>query len=58
MGWGPRQSALVLGLVAGSLVSGGGLELDDPWGPFQLKSYYGSMKSVYQRKGEIVDTGQ
>ena len=36
-GWGPGQPGLVPDLVVGGLACGrgGGLESDDPWGPFQ-----------------------
>ena len=39
VGWGPRQPGLVLNGEDGGPACGGGLELDDPWGPFQPKQF-------------------
>ena len=41
-GWGPGQSDLVLNLAVGKPACGRGLELGDPWGPFQPKPFYDS----------------
>jgi len=35
VGWGCGQPGLVLSVEVGGPVCGGGLELRDPWGPFQ-----------------------
>ena len=35
VGWGPGQPGLVLDVEVGGPACGGGLELRDPWGPFQ-----------------------
>jgi len=37
--WGPGQPGLVLDLEVGRPACGRGLELDDPWGPFQPKPF-------------------
>ena len=38
VGWGPGQSGLLTDLEVGGPACGRGLELDHPWGPFQLKA--------------------
>jgi len=43
VGWGPGQSGLVLDLMPVTLPMAGELELDDPYGPFQPKSFYDTM---------------
>ena len=43
VGWGPGQPGLVLGMEVGGLLQQEGLELDDPWHPFQPKPFYDSM---------------
>ena len=39
VGWGPGQPGLVLNVEVGCPACGGGLELGDPWGPFQPKPF-------------------
>ena len=42
-GWGPGQPGLVFDMEVGSPACGRGLELDDPWSPFQPKPFYDTM---------------
>jgi len=37
-------------MMVGGPACGGGLELDDPWGPFQLKPFYDS--TVQEQKNQ------
>ena len=46
VGWGPEQLGLVPDLEVGGPVCVEGLELDDPWGPFQPKPICDSMKAL------------
>mgnify|MGYP001854840137 CR=1 FL=1 len=45
VGCGPGQPALVLNVEVGGPAYGRGLELHDPWGPFQPKPLYDSMNN-------------
>ena len=47
-GWGPGQPGVGPDQEVGGPVCDRGLELDDPWGPFQAKRFYDSMKSKTQ----------
>ena len=44
VGWAPGQPGLASDLEVGSPACGRGLELDDPWGPFQLNPFCDSMR--------------
>ena len=41
--WGPGQPARVLNVEVSGPACGRGLELDDPWSPFQPKPFYDSV---------------
>jgi len=47
VGWGHGQPGLVPDLEVGGPACGRGVELDDPWGPFQPKPFYDSMKYLF-----------
>jgi len=44
--WQVGYTRLVLDMEVGGPTSGGGLDLDDPWGPIQPKPFYVSMKWI------------
>jgi len=43
VGWSPGQPGLVPDREVGGPACGSGLELDDPWSPFQPKPFYDTM---------------
>ena len=49
-GWmSPGQPGLVPDLEVGVPACGTGLELDDPWGPFQLQPFYDSLSMIIEQ---------
>jgi len=44
VGWAPGQPGLALNVEVGGPACGRGLELDDPWGPFQPNPFCDSTR--------------